>query len=219
MMSSKGGAGRKQGRNSDWGKKPDSRISVPFELAETRQKKALVRIWSVLEQSGLDFTDLATVLENYGVSVIFEDKSHCAGKQLHRMYSTAVAASFGVISSSDVDAGGYEEVDLNDLLIKAPERTIFLKVTGTSMVDVGIYPNSILVVEICNTTSKSWLSPNTGDIVIALIDGIDFTVKRFEKTDEGVFLVPRNRKKEYKRQQIVESDVVGIVRSVTRLFR
>ncbi len=63
------------------------------------------------------------------------------------------------------------------------------------MIDDGISEGAILTVETSDTTaSKSWLEPQTGDAVIALVDRTDFTVKRFRRNNEGEFLEPRNRK-------------------------
>jgi SOS-response transcriptional repressor LexA len=227
MRKSQGGSGRGQGRKQDWGKRPESRISVPYKLAQPESKKALVEFCLILEQAGLDLPDFVAVLKNHGMSLISQNKAHQPHNktQLYRMYSTAVAASFGVISSSDADGGGYEEVNLISQLITTPDRTILLEVTGNSMIDEGIYPRSILVVETGNTADKSWLEPQNGNIVVALIDEVDLTVKRFRRTDRGDFLEPRNRSnKSYKPLLIAGSDdepleghkveIIGIVRKV-----
>lgn len=225
MATSKGGSGKGQGRKSHWDEKPESRISVPYKLADDKQTKALAEIWSLLKQAGLDFPALLAILKSSTVNLALPRQAY-SNKQLefYRMYSTPVAASFGVISSSDADAGGYEEVDLNTLLVRVPERTIILKVIGDSMIDDGIQPNSTLIVETCDTTKQLWLQPETGDVVVALVDEIDFTVKRFERTDQGAFLVPRNRNKGYKPLVISNSNdedlgghkarIIGIVRKI-----
>ena len=60
-------------------------------------------------------------------------------------------------------------LDLNELLVKRPAATYFVRVSGDSMVGEGIRDGDILVVD------RS-LRPASGDIVIACIDG-EFTVK------------------------------------------
>lgn len=230
MANIKGGSGKNQGRKLDWGEKPESRISVPYELSDYEQKKALAKTWSILKQAGKDFTALASCLESNGISLMLQDEAAKPSKepQLYRIYSAAVAASFGVVSPSDADAGGYEEIELSSLLIKVPERTILLEVTGNSMVDEGIFPGSILIVETTNTTNKSWLQAETGDIVVARIENAastDLTVKRFERNAEGEFLVPRNRRnKNYQPIRVGGSDsqgeeeqktsIIGIVKKI-----
>jgi len=227
MVRQKGGSGRNQGRKFDWGQKPDSTIGVPYKLAE--QKKYLVKLWTTLQQAGLELEHLAGFLENEGVDLIQQTSSGylLSSSNVYKMYSTSVAASFGVTSSMDAEAGGYEEIYLESVLgIKSPNRAIFLKVTGYSMVDDEIFPGATLTVETRDTTmSKSWLDAQTGDTVIALIDGVDVTVKKFRRTNEGEFLVPRNRKnKNFQQIQISscsadwmgghEVEIFGIVRKI-----
>lgn len=63
-------------------------------------------------------------------------------------------------------AEDYEEsrVDLNDLLISNPPATFLYRAQGTSMLDIGIYDDDILIVD------RS-VSPQDGDIVIATWEG------------------------------------------------
>ncbi|MBW4418086.1 MAG: hypothetical protein KME13_02510 [Myxacorys californica WJT36-NPBG1] len=247
MAKSKGGSGKNQGRKPDWEEEAESRIKVPFKLAQAEQKKALTQIWSILKHAGLDLSDLASALKQSGLELteliaalknseidLILPSNNCYSKskpRLYRIYSTAVAASFEVISLDDATAGGYEECDLTDLLIKAPERTIFLRVIGNSMVDEGIYPGSILSVETPDRSwSKSWLRIESGNIVVALIDNADITVKRFRRTDQGEFLEPRNRNSKTHKPILLrdsncedigvrEVEILGIVRSVTQFFK
>jgi len=227
MANTKGGSRPGQGRKQDWGQKAESRIGVPYEFVE--QKKYLVEIFATLQYNGLKLRDVAQFLKNHGIDLIQQDGTESSlSFNSYRMYSTSVAASFGVTSSVDAEAGGYEEIHLESILgIKSPERTSFMEVTGTSMIDDGIFPGAILTVETPNTTaSKSWLEPQDGNTVIALIDGTDLTVKKFRKTDEGIFLIPRNRENQnFQPLQISscnpkwtgghEVKIVGIVRKIT----
>lgn len=61
-------------------------------------------------------------------------------------------------------------LDLNELLVKRPAATFFVRVQGDSMVGAGIRDGDLLVVD------RS-LTPADGDIVIAAVDN-EFTVKR-----------------------------------------
>ena len=60
-------------------------------------------------------------------------------------------------------------LDLNELLVKRPAATYFVRVEGDSMIEAGIHDGDLLVVD------RS-LRPASGDIIIASVDG-DFTVK------------------------------------------
>ena len=70
-------------------------------------------------------------------------------------------------------------LDLNELLVKRPAATFFVKVQGESMIGAGIRDGDLLVVD------RS-LRPASGDVIIACVDG-DFTVKtlRLGKREEG----------------------------------
>ena len=60
-------------------------------------------------------------------------------------------------------------LDLNELLVRRPAATYFVRVEGDSMVGAGIRDGDLLVVD------RS-LRPADGDVIIASVDG-DFTVK------------------------------------------
>ena len=75
-------------------------------------------------------------------------------------------------------------LDLNELLVKRPAATYFVRVSGDSMIGAGINDGDILVVD------RS-LRPADGDIIIACVDG-EFTVKRL-KYGEQVCLEPANQ--------------------------
>ncbi|KGT88740.1 hypothetical protein NG99_20940 [Erwinia typographi] len=62
-----------------------------------------------------------------------------------------------------------QELDLNEYCIAHPAATYFLRASGSSMQDIGLYDGDLLVVD------RS-LTPGHGDIVVAETDG-EFTVK------------------------------------------
>jgi repressor LexA len=70
-----------------------------------------------------------------------------------------------------------------------PEQGLFmLKVVGDSMIGVGIFPGDWVVVR------ELYERPRDGDIVAALIDGIEVegTVKTYRKVERRVWLMPQN---------------------------
>ena len=77
-------------------------------------------------------------------------------------------------------------LDLNDLLVKRPAATYFVRAAGDSMLGAGIRPGDILVAD------RS-LTPLDGSIVIACVDN-EFTVKILRHDDAGFRLEPANRK-------------------------
>ena len=76
-------------------------------------------------------------------------------------------------------------MDLGDYLINDPATTFFVRVTGYSMINAGIHPDDILIVD-------RGLEARHSKIVIAAIDG-ELTVKRlYKKHNEAVRLMPEN---------------------------
>lgn len=124
------------------------------------------------------------------------------------LFSCGVSAGFP--SPADDYIG--QQLDLNDLLIKNPSSTFFVRVAGDSMTGVGINDNDILVVD------RS-LEPVHGKIIIAAING-ELTVKRLVKTETSCRLVAENPN--YPPIEITEdlSCVAwGVVTSVIHQFR
>jgi len=75
-------------------------------------------------------------------------------------------------------------LDLNELLIKKPAATFFVKVEGDSMIGAGIHPGDTLVVD------RS-ITPTNKKIIIAVLNG-EFTVKRFIQKNGQIVLRAEN---------------------------
>jgi DNA polymerase V len=65
---------------------------------------------------------------------------------------------------------GAQRIDLTQMLITHAQATYFLRASGQSMVEAGIFDNDILVVDRA-------IKPRHNHIVVAVVDG-DFTVKK-----------------------------------------
>ena len=70
-----------------------------------------------------------------------------------------------------------QELDLKEHLIRNSDSTFLVRATGKSMVNVGIFPGDILIVD------KS-LEAKNNSIIIVSIDG-ELTVKRLIKDNEN----------------------------------
>lgn len=95
-------------------------------------------------------------------------------------YQDAISAGLPTQASDAVE----ETLDLNELLIRRPETTFFLRVSGSSMIKAGIFHNDILIVD------RS-IQPSNGRIVIAAVNG-ELTVKRLSLDSHKVQLVAEN---------------------------
>ncbi len=102
-----------------------------------------------------------------------------------------------------------DTMSLDDFLINNQEATFMLKVSGDSMIEAGIVPGDLVLVE-------RGLEPRNGDIVIAEVDS-EWTMKYFKKENNKIFLIPANKK--YKTiMPDTELKVTAIVKAVIRKY-
>ena len=96
------------------------------------------------------------------------------------LFTARVSAGFPSPADDFID----KALDLNEFLIEHPSATFFVRVEGTSMIDAGIHPGDVLIVDRAR-------EPAPGSIVIAVLDG-GFTVKRFQVKNGRSFLAAEN---------------------------
>jgi DNA polymerase V len=96
------------------------------------------------------------------------------------LYLNPIAAGLPAVTDDYIEG----KIDLNRHLIKHPESTFLVRVTGESMKDAGIHPNDLLVVDRA-------IEPISGKVVIAVVDG-ELTVKRLRKHRDRLWLMPEN---------------------------
>ncbi|MDF1555007.1 MAG: translesion error-prone DNA polymerase V autoproteolytic subunit [Deferrisomatales bacterium] len=98
-----------------------------------------------------------------------------------QFFTESVAAGFPSPATDYCES----RLDLNELCVKHPAATYFVRAQGDSMIDAGIYSGDVLVVD------RS-LTAKHGDIVIVALNG-ELTVKKLE-TKPTLRLVPMNSK-------------------------
>jgi len=102
-----------------------------------------------------------------------------------------------------------DTLSLDEFLVRRPEATYLLTVSGDSMIDAGILPGDIVLVE-------KGVTPRQHDIVIARVDD-EWTMKYFVRDRQGVRLDPANRRyKPIRPRQSLE--IAGVVRTVIRKY-
>jgi DNA polymerase V len=90
---------------------------------------------------------------------------------------TANATGFGAAADDYAERG----IDLNEQLIRNKPATFFMKVSGNSMINAGIFNGDIVIVD------KS-IQPINTKIVIAVVDG-EMLIRRYEKSFNKLLLV------------------------------
>lgn len=91
----------------------------------------------------------------------------------------------------------------------AGKKVFALKVKGDSMCDDGILDGDYVIIEACE-------NPKNGDIVVALLDRDNVTLKRFYREKDHVRLQPAN--KNYKPIRVKKVVIQGRVKGVIRKF-
>ena len=117
----------------------------------------------------------------------------------------AVAAGFPSPAEEELR----DTLSLDEFLIRRPEATFMLTVTGDSMIDAGIHPGDIVLLE-------RGATPKPGDVVVAQVDD-EWTLKYYRKDKDGVRLDPANRKYPAIRPRR-SLELGGVVRAVIRKY-
>jgi repressor LexA len=102
-------------------------------------------------------------------------------------------------------------MSLDEYLIEDPNRSFLLKVSGDSLLNIGIFDGDIVVVE-----KKALAYP--GDIVLAEIDK-EWTLKIYKKDlkKKTVYLEPANPKYPLlypQRELVIHGVVKGVIRKI-----
>jgi DNA polymerase V len=96
------------------------------------------------------------------------------------LFSSKIMAGFTSPAADHIEAS----LDLNDLLVRRPAATFFVRTQGDSMLGAGIHPDDILVVD------RS-LEAVHGKIIICALNG-ELTVKRLNHTHGRLTLSAEN---------------------------
>ncbi len=110
---------------------------------------------------------------------------------------------------SPADEQLLETLSLEEWLIRHREATSLRRVQGDSMMDAGILPGDLVLVE-------RGVEPHNGDIVIAQIDG-EWTLKYFRREGQQIFLEAANPKYQpfYAQEDL---RIAAVVKAVIRKY-
>lgn len=123
------------------------------------------------------------------------------------LYSSRPQAGFPSPGDDQIE----KVLDINDLVVKNPSSTFFVRVSGDSMEGAGIFSDDVLVVD------RS-LSPRDGSIVVAAVYG-EMVVKRLRAKGNTHLLISENE--QYAPITVSEHDdcfVWGVVVGSVRQF-
>jgi len=145
------------------------------------------------------FSEIQNLLSYRSKAGVFRLVSHLTERGIVKKDSTGrlVPTAFfegGIKCLGSIQAGfpspAEEELidtlSLDEFLVRKREASYLVKVTGDSMIEAGIMPDDLVIVE-------RGREPKNGDIVIAQVDG-EWTMKYYYKKGKEIVLKAANRK-------------------------
>ncbi|HZV98499.1 MAG TPA: S24 family peptidase [Methylophilaceae bacterium] len=128
-------------------------------------------------------TTLVARLKLQGYLDYAPDKRLKPGKRFFErvLAESAVQAGFPSPASGDK----HDSLSIDEYLIERPSKTVLITVKGDSMIDAGIVPDDVVIVE------KRQVA-NIGDIVVAIVDN-EFTLKTLAREGGEFILLPANK--------------------------
>ena len=127
------------------------------------------------------------------------------------LFSSKVPAGFPSPAEEHVE----KRLDPSEFLIDQKDATFFVTIQGYSMIDVGLMPGDIAVIDRSKIAS-------IGDIVLALIDG-EYTIKVMNRKKDGTpRLLPANSTGAFAPIEIKDGmafEIWGVVISSFRRFK
>lgn len=131
-------------------------------------------------------------------------KSHTTGPMIPLALSL-LSAGAGYEVSEDFDL-----LDVNNFITRGRDGFIAFILDGTSMVPT-IRPGDMVFVD-------TWAEPKNGDKIVSSINGL-LTVKIFENSGRGLFLVPKNG--DFAEREVRPNDnfrIIGVVRAHLAIY-
>ena len=183
------------------------------ESLNLKSKSGIHRLISALEERGF-----IKRLHNKARAIkIIKEQDH-KSPSLAETYLNTSGNSYKIFIYGSISAGtpleaiqnseGHLNVPID--MIKNNNQHYALKVSGESMIDAGILDGDTAILEKTNDVVN-------GDIVVALIDGQEATLKRFRKKTNSIALEPANKKFETRifglGRVLIQGKLVGLIRN------
>ena len=128
-------------------------------------------------------TTLVAKLKLQGFLESAPDKRLKPGPRFFERPLAASSVRAGLPSTAEDDR--HDALSIDQYLVERPSKTLLITVKGDSLIDAGILPDDVVIVE------KRQLA-NVGDLVVAIIDN-EFTLKTLGKEDGSFVLYPANK--------------------------
>ena len=194
----------------------DNNISPSFDemrkFLGLSSKSGVHRLISSLEERGFikrlhnKARAIKIIKEDYKASNLTETYFNTSGNSYKIFIYGSISA--GTPLEAIQNSEGHLNVPID--MIKNNNQHYALKVSGESMIDAGILDGDTAILEKTNDAVN-------GDIVVALIDGQEATLKRFRKKTNSIALEPANKKFETRifglGRVLIQGKLVGLIRN------
>ena len=104
-----------------------------------------------------------------------------------------------------------ENIQIPLHLISANKKNYVLKVEGDSMINKGIVDGDKAIIEYCNDAEN-------GDIVVALINDNEVTLKKLKKDKDKIYLIPANDNYKIQSFNLDEIKIQGKLKGIIRSY-
>ncbi|HNT30415.1 MAG TPA: transcriptional repressor LexA [bacterium] len=134
-----------------------------------------------------------------------DDKGKLLPKNMWNGYPLLGSVQAGFPSPAEEEL--LDTISLDSFLVEHKESTYLIRVTGDSMIEAGILPEDIVIVD-------RKRQPKNNDVVVAEVDK-EWTLKYLEKKGKKIRLLPANSKYppiEPKEELKIGGVVTGVVR-------
>jgi repressor LexA len=127
-----------------------------------------------------------------------------------RFFERTLAESVQAGLPSPASDTGHNNVTIDEYLVKNPSQTILIRVRGDSMIDAGIHPDDVVVVE-------RRANARIGELVVAIVEN-EFTLKRLDRERGRYVLRPENKAYPVIRPK-GELELFGVVVGLVRKYK
>lgn len=139
------------------------------------------------------------------------DQPNMVHTQLDAAYKLPIRGTVAAGVPLDVEEMNDERYPVPAELVRDAEETFVLRVRGDSMIDDGIHEGDLLVVERRKTARN-------GQVVVALVNGHETTVKRFFSEGKTIRLQPANDAMEPIHVMAKDLEIQGLVVGLIRRY-
>ena len=144
-----------------------------------KSKSGIYKLLSSLEQKGFikRIPHKARALELKNTDNVFKSSENSDIPFLGR-----------IAAGNPIEAvtGSFEQISVPNYLLSNSDEHFTLEVSGDSMIEDGIFDGDVVVI-------KKMQYAQTGDIVVALIDDNEVTLKKFRSFKNSIALEPANK--------------------------